>query len=130
VIAGDTLSVSALANDPEGDSVAMRFAWGDADTSAWSGFTARGCTLKVTHIYAVGGLFTIQVQGKDRRGRVSEWQGGIEVSVLDSALVKWFVDIGYVEYAGPAIAADGTIYVSTYGGAVRSESGRFATMAG
>ena len=44
-----THTFTAIAVDPDGDSVAVRFDWGDSTLSDWSSWAASGDTVAMTH---------------------------------------------------------------------------------
>ena len=114
VLTGDEVTVTARANDPEGDSASLRISWGDGDTSPWSAASDEHYAATFTHRYAVGGRFPVRVQGRDASGRRSDWLGNIDQKVFDTAQVRWIVGVlPYDEHACPAIGADGTIYIAT-----------------
>ena len=77
------LTFSALANDPDGDSVAIRFGWGDGDTSGWSPFFASGDSIVVTHAWSRVGDFVVTVEAKDAHEAQSGWSGQHTV-IIDS----------------------------------------------
>ncbi len=113
VISGQTGTVQALAADVEGDSVSLRFFWGDGDTSAWSQFVATRELVSADHVWSLPGLFHVLTQAKDRHENKSDWQGDLNVLVLDSAIVKWVDSVGDRIIECPAVGPDGTVYVVT-----------------
>lgn len=115
VRAGSPVTLSARAADVGNDSVRVRFDWGDGDTSDWSPFFARTDTLVMTHAWGDPGRFAVLVQARSRGGTTSDWFGGVAVTVLDSALVRWMVPIDADDHTAPAVGPDGTIYVNYYG---------------
>lgn len=68
---------SALAIDPDGDSVAVRFDWGDGDTTFWSSdwdlWLASEKTFTLSHSWLSFDTFYIRTQAKDKKENVSEW---------------------------------------------------------
>ena len=64
---------AARATDPGGDSVAVRFAWGDGDTSNWSGLVASGDSVTVEHTYTKPETCLVSAQARDRSNLASEW---------------------------------------------------------
>ncbi len=69
------------ATDPAGQGVAIRFAWGDGDTSNWSVYYVSGDTIAMTHSYLSTGTFTVKAQAKDVNGAVSGWSGGHQITI-------------------------------------------------
>ena len=111
VISGQSGTVQASAADVEGDSVSLRFNWGDGSISEWSPFVAAREVVSASHVWADHGALHVLTQAKDRRENKSDWQGDLEVLVLDSAVVQWVDSIGSGISECPAVGPDGTIYV-------------------
>ncbi len=82
VLIGVNSQFSASATDPDGDSVSLRFAWGDGDTSLWSNFVASGGQITMEHAYTAGGTYSIRVQARDTQGAESSWSPSKNVTVL------------------------------------------------
>ena len=61
--AGVSYGFSSSATDPEGDSVALRFSWGDGDTSAWGGPVGSGASVSMSHAWSTAGSYTVTVTG-------------------------------------------------------------------
>lgn len=66
-----TLTVTSSATDPDGDSVSIRFYYGDGLTSAWSAFVPGGATVTAQAVYPTRGTKTIYAVAKDRSGDTS-----------------------------------------------------------
>jgi DNA-binding beta-propeller fold protein YncE len=81
-VAGVPVTFRATATDPDGDSIAFQFDWGDATTPAWSSFLASGETLTASHTYADSGTYTVKAKAKDAGGKESEWSGGLGLALL------------------------------------------------
>jgi hypothetical protein len=78
----DTLySFSSSASDPDGDSVAVRFAWGDGDTSEWSLWVAEGDSISMSHSWSDSGTFSVKAQAKDESEAASSWSGGHQLTI-------------------------------------------------
>jgi len=52
-----TYVFSTVASDPDGDSIAFRFDWGDSTTSHWEGWFASGETVAFTHAWSDTGTY-------------------------------------------------------------------------
>ncbi|HTW92331.1 MAG TPA: PQQ-binding-like beta-propeller repeat protein [bacterium] len=103
--------------------VAVRFAWGDGDTSAWSAFVASGESVTMPHLWAVPDTYAIRAQAKDTSSVLSEWSYPCSVVVRPpDTLSKWRFRLatGYDMslLSSPAIAPDGTIYIGSPDGAL------------
>jgi hypothetical protein len=69
----DTLRFSTVAEDPDGDSVAVRFDWGDSAMSDWSPLVADGDSVAMTHAWQKLAAYSIRAQGRDKADTVSAW---------------------------------------------------------
>jgi hypothetical protein len=82
-VAEDSLaSFSSLATDPDGDSVCIRFDWGDGDTSNWSRYVGSGTSVSDTHRWSSADTYEVRAQAKDAHGVSSGWSGPHAVSVV------------------------------------------------
>ena len=113
----DTLyQFSSSATDPDGDKVAIRFAWGDGDTSGWSSFVSSGEVVSMTHAWDSTGTYYVRAQAKNSRGAISGWSASHQIVMPTPApgSLKWTYDTGDGVISSPAISSDGTIYVGSY----------------
>jgi outer membrane protein assembly factor BamB len=115
----DSLYVFAtIASHPDSIPVAVRFAWSNGDTSAWSTFVASGDTVRMSHAWHDTGFYAVAAQAKDTNGVLSSWSEhhGITVHPLD-LLRKWRFQVSTGSalslVTSPAIAPDGTLYVGS-----------------
>jgi predicted secreted protein len=143
---GVTYTFSSSATDPDGDSVSIRFDWGDGDTSDWSAFVASGDTVTTGHAWAAPGTFSVRVQGKDKDGVTPVWSGGHNlvvchewVKTFGGADEDWslsaqqtldgeYIFAGYTESFGSGDvwlvkvgAAGDTVWSRTFGGALHDK---------
>lgn len=106
----DTLyTFSSSASDPDGDDIAIRFDWGDGDTSDWSNFTASGKTISINHAWSDFGFHNVKTQAKDTAGAISDWSNSYQIEIYG---LKWRY-FGRVISSSPAIGSDSTIYFGT-----------------
>ena len=107
---------ASAASDPDSESVALRFAWGDGDTSDWSTWVAGGDTATIPHEWNSAGTYQVVAQAVDARGVLSAWSSPAQVSIVAVApgSVKNVQYIGYGAMSSPAIGPDGTVYVGSY----------------
>ncbi|MFO7674721.1 MAG: PKD domain-containing protein [bacterium] len=79
---GVPYSFSSSAVDPDGDNIAIRFDWGDGDTSDWSLLVASGDTASARHAWTATGTYLVKAQAKNLNNAVSDWSGssGIVIS--------------------------------------------------
>jgi outer membrane protein assembly factor BamB len=85
-VAGVALTFTATATDPEADSVAFQFDWGDGATPAWTAFVASGDTITATNTYSDSGIFTVRAKAKDKAGKESDWSAGQSLSTSPTNL--------------------------------------------
>jgi hypothetical protein len=96
---------SALARDPNGDSVQLQFEWDDGDTSDWSRMVRESTVVTMPHAWDSSGEYSVVARARDRKGLISEWSNvHIMVAVEDTAdlppgipLVPAGPDTGYVD---------------------------------
>ena len=62
-----TYTFTTVATDPDGDSVALRFDWGDSTPSHWVGWFASGETVALTHVWSDTGTYEVRVSAQDRQ---------------------------------------------------------------
>ncbi len=72
---------TSSATDPDGDSVALRFSWGDGDTTNWSSYLPSGGTVEMSHSWSLFGTYLIRAQAKDKSGAESEWSDSLEILI-------------------------------------------------
>jgi len=72
------------ATDPAGDSVAIRFDWGNGDTSEWSSLVSSGREVVGTYAWVSLGAVAVRAQAKDGKGTLSEWSDAHGVTVVDN----------------------------------------------
>jgi outer membrane protein assembly factor BamB len=105
---------TATATDPEADSIAIRFSWGDSDTSAWSQFVSAGDTVVMSHAWRDTGLYQVRAQAQDKRGGLSVWSTPCFLTIGEGIL-KWrYPGTGFVlssPTSSPAVSPEGTIYI-------------------
>ena len=80
-LVGASYPYASSATDSGGGNVAIRFMWGDGDTSAWSAYVAGGSPATLSHSWAVAGLYSIIAQAEDKAGNLSDWSGGKSVYI-------------------------------------------------
>jgi PKD domain len=66
---------SSSATDPDGDNIAIRFDWGDGDSSSWSSNVSSGTLVSLSHTYSYTGTYHVKAQAKDVYGNLSDWSG-------------------------------------------------------
>ncbi|MEO0081855.1 MAG: PQQ-binding-like beta-propeller repeat protein [candidate division WOR-3 bacterium] len=110
-----TYQFTASAADPDGDSVAVRFDWGDGDTSDWSPFVASGDSVRSSHSWAAAGTYQVKAQAKDPSARLSNWSASHQIQINPEGTLLWRCVVGSSATGSPAVGADGTVYVGSGG---------------
>lgn len=68
---------STLAIDPDGDSLTIRFDWGDGDTTVWTSdldeWFAPGAAVTKSHDWSAYDTYYIRTQAMDKLGATSNW---------------------------------------------------------
>jgi len=77
-----TYEFSTTTTDPDTDSVAVRFAWGDGTTSDWSEWIASGETATLSHAWSSANTYQVKAQAKDRPGLTSDWSEPLPVNII------------------------------------------------
>jgi outer membrane protein assembly factor BamB len=77
-----TYTYSTKVTDPDGDSIAVRFAWGDSTATGWEGWYASGDAAARTHVWPDTGTYEVHAWAMDREERSSDSSGGLAVQVV------------------------------------------------
>ena len=108
----------AGADHPDNIPVAIRFAWGDDDTSDWSEFVPSGGPISMRHAWSTPDTYAVTAQAKDTGELTSLWSAPHAISIRPPDTLRlWRVRLavgdGIYLASSPAIAPDGTIYVGS-----------------
>ena len=112
-IQDSSCTFTTVASLPDGFTVAIRFAWGDGDTSDWSAFVASGESVKMSHAWSVPGAFEVTAQARDTGNALSQWSSLHDIVIRPDTL-RWRYGTGGGVISSPAIGPDGMIYVGSY----------------
>jgi len=93
---------SSLAIDPDEDSVAIMFDWGDGDTSAWSSRLATGEEVSMSHAWSDSGTYYVKAQAKDEKELTSEWSLPFLIKIVENLppntpSIPFGPSIGYID---------------------------------
>jgi outer membrane protein assembly factor BamB len=77
-----TYNFSVEAIDPDGDSVAVRCAWGDGDTSDWSPLDISGKVVLLSHLWSDTGTYYVKAQVQDKSGLSSNWSEPCSIRII------------------------------------------------
>ncbi len=72
---------STQAYDPDGDSVAMRFYWGDGTVSEWSSYVESGEVVAMGHSWLSPDTYYVRAQAKDIHGDTSDWSSAHRIAI-------------------------------------------------
>ncbi len=108
-----TYNFTSSTTDPDGDSVAIRFDWGDGDTSLWSNYVASGDSVSMDHSYADTGTYLVKAQAKDVNEAVSDWSTALSFKVNKVQQI--------IFVSGNADSTTWEIYAQDYENAVRRQ---------
>jgi DNA-binding beta-propeller fold protein YncE len=76
-VAGVPLTFKATSEDPDGDSVAFMFDWGDTTSKVWTdSFILSGETISVTHTYDDSNNYKVKAKAKNGKNAESGWSVG------------------------------------------------------
>jgi len=105
------LHFTSSAIDPDGNSVSIRFDWGDGFKSGWLEPVHSGDTVTGSHRWADEDTYLIRAQARDSRGAISDWSDPCSLRMMYNnwPAPPWLDDIGSV-LAGEAVKFD--VYVS------------------
>jgi outer membrane protein assembly factor BamB len=120
-----TYSFATVAFHPESMDVAIRFAWGDGDTSQWSEFVAPGESVSMSHTWPVPDTYAVAAQAKDTGNAMSQWSVPHSIRIrMPDTLRLWRYRLTALEggsfYSSPAFGPDGNIYVGSIDSALYS----------
>jgi len=105
-VAGISCTFTSWTEDPDFDSVAIRFDWGDGNSN-WSGFVASGESVRLSHSWADTGAYNVKAQAKDQYGAVSDWSDPRAIMIVSSGNMP---PGNPVAPSGPASGLVDTVY--------------------
>lgn len=74
--------------EPEEESVAFRFDFGDGNISNWTNFIKSGETIKITHSFSQADSYYVKAQAKDIKGNISYWSFPHSIYISERPLEK------------------------------------------
>jgi hypothetical protein len=107
---GDTLRFSTIAEDPDGDSVAVRFDWGDSTMSDWSPLVRSGDSVAMTHAWQKLATYSIRTQARGIGETASVWSGEHQLVIAQFPLSF------SKTYGGPGLDAGNSVQPTRHGG--------------
>ncbi len=114
---GQALTYTLASTDPEGDSVCLRFAWGDGDTSEWSDPVTSGDSVGMWHCWQAVDTYFVSGQARDQHGHESPWSGNLALVVNPAECpdtVVATIPVGSIPF-GPCATPDGQyVYVPNF----------------
>lgn len=88
--AGEAVTYTVSASDPDGEQVKFLFDWGDGNKT-WSEWSNSGEQIGVSYSWAEKGNYEIRVKVRDKKGGESEWSDPLEVSMPKSRTNHLFI---------------------------------------
>jgi hypothetical protein len=107
-------SFISTATDPDGDSIAIRFNWGDGDTSNWSDFVPSGDSISMVHTWSDTGTFNIKAQAKDKKDTTSGWSTGHPIKISSGGWIKTLGGSGNDVGSSVDVTLDGGYIITGY----------------
>jgi hypothetical protein len=80
-VTGVSYRFFTLTDDPEDDSVSIRYDWGDGDTSPWSDFVRGDSLVEKVHAWDYPGSYDVKAQARNTSLMVSAWSSALNISV-------------------------------------------------
>ncbi|MEO0115901.1 MAG: PQQ-binding-like beta-propeller repeat protein, partial [candidate division WOR-3 bacterium] len=74
---------SSSTTHPDGDSISIRFDWGDGNISNWSSFVPSGQTVTMSHSWSSAGVYYVKAQAKDKDGATSAWSNSHQIRIIN-----------------------------------------------
>ncbi|GEM_PF-5967288 len=109
-LADSAATFRAVATDPDADSLAYEFDWGDSSELVWTDRVASGETISTTHTFARHDTFEVVVRARDRAGNLSDWSAPLSLIVAPGPypwrLVKT-IPVGHGAISPDAVSPDG-----------------------
>jgi outer membrane protein assembly factor BamB len=103
----------AVATDPDGDALSIRFIWEPWDTSDWSDWVSSGESVVHRKAWYRLGAFRILAQVKDEHGRCDRPEASTAITISN---VRWKTSVGVRADGAVAVADDGAVVVSARDG--------------
>jgi len=113
-----TYTFTTSAAHPQHLQVAIRFDWGDGDTSDWSAWVDENTTVADSHVWRVAETCFVKAQARDTGNALSGWSDPYRIVVRPKDTLRiWRYQIKTgapeLNYSSPAIGSDGTVYVGS-----------------
>ena len=93
-LAGEVITFSVTASDPDADSVSVRIDWGDGEISGWTELQLSPLQFEMSHTWDETGQYEIQVQSADHwhfinpqcHNSVSEWSEPFIITINPTSI--------------------------------------------
>jgi len=76
---------ASASDDPDGDSVAIQFDWGDSASSAWSNYVASGMSVTLAKAWRRDGRYQVRARAHDLLNVESDWSAAESIVIVSSA---------------------------------------------
>jgi len=84
-----SVSFMATTTDPEGDSIAFRFYWGDGEISDWSSYKTSGDYISIMYAYSTGGTYYVTIEAMDIYGTISQPSQIHEIMIIPEGSILY-----------------------------------------
>lgn len=81
---GTAYIFTSQASDIDNDRVAIRFSWGDGDTTSWGFFGAPDSTITKSHSWTNAGFYYIRAQARDEHDETSGWSAAHPIFISNT----------------------------------------------
>jgi hypothetical protein len=114
---GEEVTFSITPSDPDGDSISVRFNWGDGEISPWSELVPSGTTLTFSHSWNEEGSYEVRAQVCDQwhllneqcHNSISEWSNPINIEITGTPLIQ--ISTEPINFGQVLIGSDSTLSV-------------------
>jgi hypothetical protein len=106
-------SFTSLTSDRDGDSVAIRFDWGDNNISDWSSWVTVDDSVSFSHSWSDTGTYNVKAQAKDIKNITSEWSAEHEI-VISAGWIKTYGGQSTDRSYSVQITSDGGYIITGY----------------
>jgi hypothetical protein len=113
----EEVTFSITPTDPDGDSISVRFNWGDGNISQWTELIPSGTTLTFSHSWGEEGNYNVRAQVRDQwhllnsecHNSLSEWSDPVIISITGTPVIE--IPTDPLDFGQVLIGSDSTISI-------------------